>query len=189
VTRREHLLAAFERLVHRYGPSKTTIADVAREAEVSVGAVYLDFPSKEALLAEISDRKHRALLDAMRAAAQTKRPYAERLRAMIDAKIEELFDLEGQGPHACDVLHCKHDALTSVHARFRDEELAIVVELLKAGNKSGELHVIKAESTARAVLAAYARFTPPWLFVAPREETRTLLRSVHELVLYGVVRR
>ncbi|MGZ3418918.1 MAG: TetR/AcrR family transcriptional regulator [Polyangiales bacterium] len=189
MTRREHVLAAFERLLHRYGPNKTTISDVAREAEISVGAVYLDFASKEALLEEISTRRHRAVLDAMRAAAQTKRPYAERLRAVIDARAEELLDLSGQGPHACDVVHCGLPAVKTVHAKFKEEELAIVVELLRAGTKAGELHCPKPEPTARAVLAAYLRFAPPALFLSSRDETLALLKSVHEIVLYGLVRR
>jgi AcrR family transcriptional regulator len=176
-------------LVHRYGPSKTTISDVAREAEISVGAVYLDFPSKESLLEEISVRKHRAVLDAMRAAAQTRRTHADRLRAVIDARVDEMLDLSNKGPHACDVVMCGIAAVKTTHAKFREEEHALVAELLRSGTKAGELHCPKPEPTARAVLAAYARFSPPALFLAPRDETLALLKSVHEIVIYGLLRR
>src|SRR3954470_12265580 len=65
--RREQILKAADRLLRHYGPHKTTVADVAREAGVGVGSVYLDFPSKDALVEELSRSRYRAVLDAMRA--------------------------------------------------------------------------------------------------------------------------
>lgn len=189
VGRRDQILAAYERLLHRYGPQKTTVADVAREAEVAVGSVYLEFPSKESLLSEISARRHGAVLAAMRAAAATQRPFAERIRATIDARVDALLDLEAEGPHACDLVHCASRAVKEAHQRFRDEELSIMVELVRGGARAGELEAPRADVVARAVLSAYLRFSAPFVWSSPREETRALLRSVHEVVLYGLVRR
>src|SRR5262245_17349677 len=73
VDRREQILEAADRLLRHYGPHKTTIADVAREANVGVGTVYLEFCSKEALIEELSQTRHRAVLDAMRAAMSAPR--------------------------------------------------------------------------------------------------------------------
>src|SRR4029079_9279854 len=67
--RREQILSAADRLLRHYGPNKTTVADVAREAGIGVGSVYLEFPSKDALIEELSRARHRAVLAAMRAAA------------------------------------------------------------------------------------------------------------------------
>ncbi len=67
--RRQRILEATERLLRRYGPAKTTVADIAREAEIAVGAVYLEFASKDAIVEELSQGEHRAVMAAMRAAA------------------------------------------------------------------------------------------------------------------------
>ncbi len=183
------ILEATERLLRRYGPGKTTMADIAREASISVGALYLEFASKEAIVEELSSRRHAEILDAMRAAAATERPWAERLRAVLDARVDAFFDAAEGGAHAADLVHCGASAVKSAHERFRDEELRLITELLRAGAKAGELDVTRAEPTARAVLAAYARFSPPSLWQCPRDETRALLRCVHDVVLYGLVRR
>lgn len=48
-SRRERLLGAASELFVRWGFDKTSVGDIAREAGVSKGAVYLEFPNKEAL--------------------------------------------------------------------------------------------------------------------------------------------
>jgi AcrR family transcriptional regulator len=48
-TRRERLLESAGRLFSLWGFDKTSMDDVAREAGVSKGAVYLEFPGKDAL--------------------------------------------------------------------------------------------------------------------------------------------
>lgn len=188
--RRAIILEATERLLQRYGPGKTTMADIAREASISVGALYLEFESKEAIVEELSSRRHAAIFEQMRAAASTERPWAERLRAVFDARVDAFLEAADGGAHAADLVHCNAvAAVKAVHDRFRDEELRLVTDLLRAGAKAGELDVARPEATARALLAAYARFSPPWLWHTPRDETRALLRAVHDLVLYGLVRR
>jgi AcrR family transcriptional regulator len=47
--RRERILDACEALFLKYGYDKTTVADVAQEAGISKGAIYLHFPSKETM--------------------------------------------------------------------------------------------------------------------------------------------
>src|SRR5579862_5496214 len=67
--RRRCILEAADRLLRHYGPQKTTVADVAREAGVGVGTVYLEFPSKDALVEELSRTRYRSVLRVMREAA------------------------------------------------------------------------------------------------------------------------
>ncbi|MBN8868187.1 MAG: nitronate monooxygenase [Solirubrobacterales bacterium] len=68
-SRRLAILEAATRLFEHYGHGKTTIADVAREAQIGVGTVYLEFESKEAIVQELSRSTHVAVLEAMRADA------------------------------------------------------------------------------------------------------------------------
>src|SRR4051812_33234960 len=104
--RREHILNAADRLLRHYGPHKTTVADVAREAGVGVGSVYLDFPSKDALIEELSRARYRAVLDAMGAAVAAKgRPFRERLSGAFDARLGAFLALADEGAHACDLVH------------------------------------------------------------------------------------
>ena len=55
--REQRILDAAARLIAHYGYDKTTVSDIAREAGVSKGAIYLHFDSKEALFEALLDRE------------------------------------------------------------------------------------------------------------------------------------
>jgi TetR/AcrR family acrAB operon transcriptional repressor len=48
--RRERVLDAAQQLFLRYGYDKTTVSDIAKQAGISKGAIYLHFASKEAVM-------------------------------------------------------------------------------------------------------------------------------------------
>lgn len=54
--RRENILDAAERCFARSGFHRTTMQDIGREARVSLGALYVYFDSKEALIAGLCER-------------------------------------------------------------------------------------------------------------------------------------
>jgi AcrR family transcriptional regulator len=190
VARREHILQAAERLLEHYGPQKTTVADVAREAGIGVGTVYLEFPSKEAIIEALSRARHEAVLEAMRSAS--KRPdatWAERLSGVMDARLEAYLAQASGSAHARDLFHCPNPAVKSASQWFHDEERALVTELLEAGLSAGEFEVADTALTARVILRAYSGFTPPWILCGNSEDTRRLARAMHDVVLHGVVSR
>lgn len=59
--RREHILDAAELCFARSGFHRTTMQDICRAAEVSPGALYVYFASKEALIAGIAERDRNKL--------------------------------------------------------------------------------------------------------------------------------
>src|SRR5262249_611884 len=130
--RRAQILEAADRLLRHYGLQKTTVADVAREVGIGVGSVYLEFPSKEAIVEALSRSRYRAVLDAMRSATMVEgRPYRERLTSALDARLSAYFaQIEG-GTHACDLFHCKSAAVNSAAERFREDECALIEVVLR----------------------------------------------------------
>ncbi len=187
--RRQMILAAAERLLRHYGAAKTTMAEIAREASIGVGTVYLEFSSKEAIIEDLARNKHERILAAMRHASQQHTTYASRLRAMIDAKVQVLFTMADEGAHAPELLHCVRPAVQVCERRFRDEEQNLVATLLRDASDAGEFDVTDSVKTANAVLRAYASFTPPALFHQPREVALAALEAMHELVFKGLLAR
>lgn len=55
--RRERILDAATELIAHYGYDKTTVSDIAREAGISKGAIYLHFESKDALFEDLLIRE------------------------------------------------------------------------------------------------------------------------------------
>ena len=192
------ILEVADKLLRHYGPHKTTVADVAREAGVGVGTVYLEFPSKDSIVEELARSRHHKILEAMRAAAAApRRTHRERLSGAFEARLEAYLAIADEGAHACDLVHCSgkgadpsaQAGVRAALAGYHDEERGLVADVLRRGVTAGELDVKDPEATARALLRAYASFGPPWVATRDRDEVRGSIVVMHALVLYGVVRR
>lgn len=186
--RRALILAAAEKLFRHYGPGKTTIGDIAAEAGIGVGSVYLEFCSKDDIVGELSRRRHDRVLAAMHEASLTG-SYPERLAAALEARIRTLFALSAEGAHSCDLVLCSAAPVKSAYGRFRTEELELVRELLDAGAEAGELDVADAGATAELIQRAYATFSPPWLFEQSPKEALEKARRMSQLLLDGLAAR
>src|SRR5262247_3488590 len=85
-TKREAILQAALELFGRYGYRRTSIDDIARQAGVAKGTVYLYVENKEALFRTLSQSLLDGVLAAARQAAAARGPAADRLTAILDAK-------------------------------------------------------------------------------------------------------
>jgi AcrR family transcriptional regulator len=86
------ITAAADRLLARYGYRRMTVEDIAREANIGKGTIYLHFPSKEAVILAVLNRHIEATLEALRQIAAGSAPAGERLADMLVARVLERFD-------------------------------------------------------------------------------------------------
>ncbi len=183
------ILEAADRLLRRLGPARTTVADIAREAQVGVGSVYLEFSSKDAIITELSSARHGGVLDAMRAAAATEGGLRRRVAAIFEARVEAFLALRQEGDHAPELVHCVAPAVKAAHERFREEERALLCRVLLAAQEAGELGPFEPSEAAATLLRCYASFSPPWLYHEPEATLRSGLQAMHRVVLDGLRQR
>lgn len=187
--RRRLVLEAAARLLRHYGPMKTTIADIAREAGIGVGSVYLEFCSKDDIVEALSSDGHARVIAAMREALAADGDHADRLRAMLDARFAAFFELSDEGAHAADLLHCERGSVQRIHKRFLEEQNALVAAFLDDARRAGEFAVDDPGAAAAALLTAYETLTPPFVYARCREGAAARHGALHQLVLYGLLRR
>ena len=190
--RRTAILHCAARLFSHYGPSKTTIADIAREAQVGIGTVYLAFPSKEAIVEELSSSAHSRVLHAMRevATARQRETIAERLAGVLEVRVSMFQKLAAEGQHACELVHCtKGGPVKAAHARFCEDERELFKQLFEAAQRAGELSSVDPERAAGLVQRAYATLSPPWLFDEAPDEARRVAYEMCRLLLLGLETR
>ncbi len=185
--RRRIILAAAKRLLVHYGPAKTTIADIAREAGVGVGTVYLEFPAKDAIFAELASDRHRAVLEAMkRAWREAEADDARALGALFEARTQAFLRLADEGAHACDLVFCRTTATKRVSERYAAEEHALFCTFLESAARRGAFELASPALVATLLQRAYLSFTPPYLYEYPRGDLPALLRGMHALLLEGL---
>ncbi|MFK0155297.1 TetR/AcrR family transcriptional regulator [Streptomyces sp. NPDC090499] len=81
-------MAAAARVLHEQGVERTTLADIAREADVPVGNVYYYFKTKDELVRAALD-EHTAHLDELTARLDQLPDPRDRLKALVEAWVEQ----------------------------------------------------------------------------------------------------
>ena len=187
--RRAQILEVAYRLIKHYGYHKTTIADIAREADIGVGTVYLEFSSKEAIVAALSKTCHEKVLAAMHTAAFAPGAFSERLEKMFSCRIEHFAQVIQEGQHAIELVQSICRSVSDVHREFNAREEALLVAFLKDAHQAREFHVDDIPMTARVLLRAYQTFSPPLIFDEPQETLEELLKTTHRVILKGLLQR
>jgi AcrR family transcriptional regulator len=85
---RTRILEAALALFRKRGFGPTTMRDIAKEAEVALGAAYYYFDSKDALVTAFYERAQRELTPLAEAALAKTKGLEERLRAVLTVKFE-----------------------------------------------------------------------------------------------------
>jgi AcrR family transcriptional regulator len=206
--RKGRILAAAEKLFRHYGPQKTSIADIARAASCAVGSVYLDFPSKEAILAEIAARRQAAVAHAMRVAGRGAASPPARMAAMLEARTAELFRLAAEGAHASDLVRCEEEEGACVDSS-EDREVKrtareaaffgwgfgapvreVLVEVVREGATAGSFDgSVAAETVVAVVERAFATLSPPWIFRQAEVDATRATRALAAMLLHGILAR
>jgi AcrR family transcriptional regulator len=105
--KRERILDAAQQLFVRYGVKRTSIDDVAREAGIAKGTVYLSFNSKAELFAAIADRLCANTLADVRRIALEATPLTARIVGILDRYIGATHRLVAQSPHIAELTASK----------------------------------------------------------------------------------
>ena len=81
-------MAAAAKVLHEQGVERTTLADIAREADVPVGNVYYYFKTKDELV-QAALSEHAAYLDELTGRLDRLPDPRDRLRALVEAWVEQ----------------------------------------------------------------------------------------------------
>jgi TetR/AcrR family transcriptional regulator, transcriptional repressor for nem operon len=81
--KRERLIAAAMQLVHQQGIERTTLADIAKAADVPVGNVYYYFKTKDEVIAAVIDAHAQQVRATLAAIEADHRSPRSRLKALV----------------------------------------------------------------------------------------------------------
>jgi AcrR family transcriptional regulator len=190
---REAILDAADRLLARYGYRKMTVEDIAREAGIGKGTVYLHFPSKEEVVLSRVDRMVERLKERLWAVARSDADAAIRLRLMLLTRVLFRFDsVQHYTQSLDDVMAAVRPGLLARRRSYFDDEAQIFAEVLNEGRDIGEFAFDDALSTAYALLHATNSLLPYSLSTAElgeREELKDRVTRIADLILHGLLRK
>jgi AcrR family transcriptional regulator len=138
----------------RYGFRRTTMADLAKAAQMSRPALYLIFPSKEDAFLAVVKRFISENLEAIRRGLPRFKTAGQKLAFAFDVWFVRPFEMIQASPDASDILETGSEIACGEMARAKSEFEAIVADVLKPlvpGQSKGKLPAAKiAEILCRA---------------------------------------
>ncbi len=175
------LEAAVEAFAER-GYHATTTRDIATAAGMSPAALYIHYPSKAALLAEISRGGHAATLALVREAAGSGPDPVARMRRLV----EDFTRWHARGSTVGRVVNYELHALPpedyAVVAGLRLDIERVVSEIITDGLAAGVFEVAEVRTAARAVTSLGIDVSR-WYTDRSSETPEELGRRYGELVL------
>jgi AcrR family transcriptional regulator len=189
-SRKELILDAADRLLAHFGYKKMTVEDIAREAGIGKGTVYLHFASKEEVVLSHVDRIVRPLFAELDAIAAQDRSAADRLRAMLLRRVMLRFD--AATPFTVSLSEVLSDLRAGVverRERHFVQEAKALTAMLREGQRRGEFRVHNAAATARLLIAATNSLLPFSLSTAElgkRREVEATAAGIADLVVAGL---
>lgn len=190
---KDAILDATDRLLARFGYRKTTVEDIAAEAGIGKGTIYLHFNSKEEVVLSHIDRIVERLHDRLKEIARSDRTPAERLRLMLLTRVLFRFDsIQHYTQSLNDLLAVLRPGLLARRAQYFEAEAQTFAGVLKEGRQSGEFNFDDHDATAHAMLEATNGLLPYSLStteLGARDEVEQRAADVANLMLRGLLSR
>ncbi|TKT69450.1 TetR/AcrR family transcriptional regulator [Aquamicrobium sp. LC103] len=149
---REQIVTAAHRLVAESGYGGTGIPDIAKEAGVSTGSVYVHFPSKTALFSEVYQRASRHEIEAFREVAEAHGTARERLARMVETFARRA--LAGRKLAWALLVESVNQEIDAERLRFREPYRAIIEDVINEGINADEFVYQDARVTSMCIVGA-----------------------------------
>ena len=129
--KRARILAAAEQLYLRYGIRRTSIDDVAREAGIAKGTVYLYYDSKETLNAAVVEKICADILADGHRALDEGGTLVQRVVAFLDAWKGRPSRLMASSPHTAEIIESTATVPVTITANFYVQMRAMLADALR----------------------------------------------------------
>ncbi len=190
--KRERILAAAERIFAQRGFFHARVSEIAREAGVADGTIYLYFKSKDELLISLFESRMERVVVSLGAAIESAGPSArDRLIAFLDTYVHLVVDNPALAEVLTVELRQSSKFMKEYQSRQFGDFLRLLAALVSDGQEAGEFaRELPAPVVARAIFGMLDELALAWLL--GKGEKFDILRAaghVGSLVLQGLQRR
>lgn len=180
--KRERILASAERIFARHGFFASRVSEIAKDAGVADGTIYLYFKSKDDLLIALFDGRMKQVNAALKAAIAGLAPL-DQLRAFIRAYLKLVAD----EPAAAEVLTVELRQSSKFMKEYENPEFSDFLRMLggiiAAGQASGDFDdAIPAPMAARMIFGVLDELALAWVLTRTRPKKFDIVRGAEWVV-------
>ncbi len=184
---RQKILDAAEQRLWHYGFKKTTIDEIASDAGVGKGTVYLYFDGKEEIgLAIVSAYKERSLHQMEIIARDPQKSSVEKLTEMLQFPILQTYQSCRESPAMQEMIVAIKPHIRRHIQPLWEQEYRLLAGVLEEGNRRGTFDVPDTLRAAQTLKTMTLGLMPPYPCVHGSEEIAAEIAGMVALTVQGL---
>ena len=191
---RNAILEAADQRFRQFGFTKTTMAEIARDCDMSAANLYRYFTNKAEIGAAIAEACMCEGIDELRDIVRlTGKTAAQKIEMFVTARLNETYDALAEEPRLAELVQFISNERKDIVKQYKfDKAGALVAEIIAEGNRSGEFDVADVIATSRAVIMGIFAFHSPFLIMTglfPKDEMEQMAKNTARLLVTGLLAR
>ena len=187
---RDSILDASDRLLARSGYKRMKVEDIAREAGIGKGSVYLHFESKEELALAHLDRLIVNIREHLKQVFESSAPASKRLNMLMIDRVMLRFDnVQNFTQSLNELIATARPSIVKRRKKQVDVEAEMIAALIADGQKSGEFGAGDTKQLSKTLVDATDSLLPYSLSAFEKKTRREVKRravAVTELLIDGL---
>ena len=184
---RQKILNAAEHRLWHFGYKKTTIDEIASDAGVGKGTVYLYFEGKEDIgLAIMAQFKEQSLSEIEAIAHDAHKTPKEKLAEMLQRPMLSAHQRCSESPETLELVVAIKPHIRKRLLPYVNQEYALLAGVLEEGNLLGIFDVPDTLRAARTLKTMCLGFLPPFPCVSLQTEIASEIAEIVELTTRGL---
>ena len=185
---KQQILEEAEKLFGHYGFSKTTMADIAKECDMSPANLYRFYEGKDEIIAEITRNVFDELNEKIREVLHRSGLSAsERLETFIVEEMRYVDMICSCHEKIDEAIKYLKSKKPDVFNQQSDAKRSMIAEILAEGNRSGEFEIDDIIGTSDLIMKATFLCKCQWIDSCPPiEEVEQAARKIVKLIVKGI---
>lgn len=180
------ILEAALPLFAQQGIRKTTIEQIAAEAGIGKGTIYLSFKSKDEIFAAIIRQEANTFFQILRRAVRKEQRAVGQLRAYIQTSVRTVTDRLIFHQVSQEFRQESRPFIETIRQDFSIVELSIIEDILEFGCEQGEFAVADIPFAGATITIAVHALQVPWLYPGHELGSEEKADALSDLIINGL---
>lgn len=186
---REIITNAAREVFSRYGFRKTTMSDIAAAARKAKSSLYHYFKSKEDLFGSVLEKEASILKNEVMRSIEKEKTAQDKLIAYFVARMRGFKKLINIYTAFKDEYLENYGFIQRLRKSYDQYEITMIQSILSEGVNSGDFTISNLRMTAAAILTALKGMEYHWAIEEDVAAIEKDIRSLANVLFYGIVKR
>ena len=184
----EQITEAATKVFARQGFSKARMDDIAHEANLSKGTLYIYFKSKDAIIKHLLDKLFERELSDLQSLTNDPRPASQKLTVFGEKIIADIQNWTRLIPLMYEFLGLlfRQSIVQEAFKNYMRSYLGLITPIIQQGIDAGEFNVKDAEDVAITIGAIFEGTILLWVYDSDKIDLEKHLRSGIALLMDGI---